>query len=111
MIRDQILDIQQSADLIADHFAIAVIYSAGLVDVNPQHQIVAVADRLPVNQLDALSHCNSFDDLSDRFSINLDHCPKKKSGPSPLSQQAGHNTLSPLKKASTAPLQTKRVPT
>jgi hypothetical protein len=90
---DPVFDIQQRTNLIADCFAIAVAHTPGLVDVNPQHKVVAGPDRLPVDQLKALSHCYAVDDFSNCFSVKLDHCPKKKSGPSPLSQQAKHNTF------------------
>ena len=99
-VGDQIFDVKQSANLIAHRFAIAVSNPTGLVDVNAQHKVVARADRLPVDHLQALSRCYPLDDSFNRFSVKLDHRPKKKSGPSPLSQQAGHNTFSNPQKAS-----------
>src|SRR5262249_49616590 len=77
-VGNQIIDVQQRSHLLTHDLAIAVIDTPGLVDVNPQNEIVPRAYGLPVNYLEPFALPHAFDDASDGFSVQIDHCPQEK---------------------------------
>ncbi len=69
--RDNVLDVQNGADLMRDVLAVAVRDPRGLVDKNAQNSTPAAAQEFHIDNLDALTGADSFSDLMHSFYNSL----------------------------------------